>query len=131
MSKLRILHIAICGSAVIMALLFGSLRSLTPGMVMEPEQLVTWIMLGVALSMLLAATVFRTRISSMRAGDDEAAWVEANRPMAILFWALLEGGVAVAALSIFMGANPWFGGGLAAVGLGLLISQSPGTLAGH
>ena len=114
-----------------MALLFGSLRSLTPGMVMEPDQVVTWIMLGVALSMILGATVFRTRISSMRAGDDETAWVASNRGMAVLFWALLEGGVAVAALSIFMGANPWFGGGLAAVGLGLLISQSPGTLAGH
>jgi hypothetical protein len=88
-------------------------------------------MLGVSLSMILAATVFRTRITAMRAGDDEAAWLTANRPMAILFWALLEGGVAVAALSIFMGANPWLAGGLAAVGLGLLISQSPGTLAGH
>jgi hypothetical protein len=131
MKQLRLLHIAICGSAVIMALLFGSLRSLTPGMVMEPEQLVTWIMLGVSLSMVLGATVFRTRISAMRAGDDEAAWVEANRAAAILFWALLEGSVAVSALSIFMGANPWIGGGLAAVGLGLLISQSPGTLAGH
>jgi hypothetical protein len=131
MKQLRLLHIAICGSAVIMALLFGSLRSLTPGMVMEPEQMVTWIMLGVALSMILGATVFRTRISAMRVGDDEGAWVEANRAPAILFWALLEGSVAVAALSIFMGANPWFGGGLAAVGLGLLISQSPGTLAGH
>lgn len=130
MPQLRLLHIMLCVSAAIITLILGVLRSFGPAGTVAMPPMVLWTLLGFAGVAILSGATLRTMIPAME-GIDEAAWVAANRTRCLMVWATLEGGVGLCAVALFLGANPWVAGGLAAGGLGFLASQSPGTLAGH
>ena len=128
--QLRLLHILLCTSAAVITLLLGALRSFGPAGTIDLPVMVHWTLIAFAAVMILTGAVLRTMIPVME-GIDEAGWVATNRTRCVGVWAVLEGGVGLCAIALFLGANPWIAGGLAAGGLGFLASQSPGTLAGH
>jgi hypothetical protein len=130
MPQLRLLHILLCFSAAVVTLLLGALRSFGTVAPFDVPAMVGWIFIGVAAIAMLAGDALRTRVPAME-GPDESGWVAANRTRCVTLWAILEGGVALCAIALFLGANPWIAGSFAAGGLGFLSSQSPGTLAGH
>jgi len=127
---LRLLHVLLCLSAAVITLLLGALRSFAPAATVDLPPTMLWIFIGFAGVAILTGAMLRTGIPVLE-GVDEAGWVAANRTKCVGVWAVLEGGVGLCALALFLGANPWIAGGLAAGGLGFLASQSPGTLAGH
>jgi|GEM_PF-3716715 len=131
MPQLRLLHIALCLSAVIMTAIFGSLRSLISSPPAPLPEVMTFVILGFAAMMILSAAVIRTRIPAMEGGVNADEWVARNKAQCLILWAILEGSATLCGLSLFLGANPLAGGGLAAGALGFLVSQSPGTVAGH
>ena len=130
MPQLRLLHIMLCFSAAVITLLLGALRSFGPAATVDLPAMVHWTLVGFAAVAILSGAVLRTMVPAME-GTDEAGWVAANRTKCLGVWAVLEGGVGLCAIALFLGANPWIAGGLAAGGLGFLASQSPGTVAGH
>ena len=131
MQQLRILHIALSLSAVVMTLVFGALRSIGPASSGAVPAMVTYVLLGIAATIILTAASIRTKIPAVNAGDLDEKWANTNKATCIILWAMLEGGAAVCGIALFLGANPWLAGGFAAGALGFLVSQSPGTLAGH
>ena len=131
MPQLRILHIGLSLSAVLVTLTLGALRSFGPASTEALPPVLTWTLLGLAGMTILSAATVRTSIPAATADQGDEVWVNSNRMKCLLVWALLEGGVALCAIALFLGANPWLAGALAAGGLGFLASQSPGTLAGH
>jgi hypothetical protein len=131
MPQLRLLHIALCLSAAIMTVMFGALHSLMPDTDLGLPPIVAWILLGCSAAIIVFAMTVRSAIDPMDSAAGEEAWLSASKGKAIVLWALCEGGVVLAALAFFFGAQPWVAGGLAAGGLGFMASQSPGTLAGH
>jgi hypothetical protein len=131
MSQLRLLHIALSLSAVVMTLIFGALRSLGPAATDAVPPTITNVLLGFAALIILSAATLRTRIAAANAGDSEEVWAGANKGSAIILWAMLEGSAAICGIALFLGGNPVLAGGFAAGALGFLVSQSPGTLAGH
>ncbi|HVX89143.1 MAG TPA: hypothetical protein VG940_09465 [Gemmatimonadales bacterium] len=131
MPQLRIIHIALCLSSAIITALFGALRTLMPEVVTGLPDFIPLVFLGLSAMVILSAAAFRTTIPPVDAAAGEEAWLTAGRGKAVALWALCEGGVMLAALAFFFGANPWLAGGFAAGGLGYMASQSPGTLAGH
>lgn len=131
MPQLRIIHIALCLGAAFVTAIFGALRTLMPAPMTEMPAMVAWTFVGLSAMIILAAAAFRTTIAPADQGMGEEAWLVTGRGKAVVLWALCEGGVMLAALAFFFGANPWVAGGLAAGGLGFMASQSPGTLAGH
>jgi hypothetical protein len=131
MPQLRLLHIALCLSTAIIAVMFGALHSLMPDTDPGLPAIVAWILLGCSAAIIVFAMTLRSAISPMDSAAGEGAWLTTAKGKAVVLWALCEGGVVLAALAFFFGANPWVAGGLAAGGLGFLASQSPGTLAGH
>lgn len=130
MPRLRLLHIALTLSAIVITLTLGALRSIGPSASVSLPPLVCWTLLGFAGMAFLSGAAVRTMIPVME-GSDEAPWITANMPRCVVVWAVLEGGVALCAVALFLGANPYAAGILAAGGLGYLASLSPGTLAGH
>ena len=131
MPQLRLLHILLCFSAAVITLLLGALRSFGPASTMALPPILTWTLLGFAGVTILSAATVRTSIPAATADQGDDLWVTTNRMKCVAVWATLEGGVALCAIALFLGANPWPAGALAAGGLGFLASQSPGTLAGH
>lgn len=131
MPQLRILHIGLSLSAVLVTLTLGALRSFGPVGTEALPPVLTWTLLGLAGMTILSAATVRTSIPAATADQGDEVWVNNNRMKCLMVWALLEGGVALCAIALFLGANPWPAGVLAAGGLGFLASQSPGTLAGH
>jgi hypothetical protein len=130
MPQLRIIHLGLCISAALIALLLGALRPFGPGAGVDLPTLVQWTLLGFAGMTILTGAYLRTTIAVME-GIDEEAWVNANQAKCVMVWGVVDGGVCLCAIALFLGATPWVAGGLAAGGLGFLASQSPGTLAGH
>jgi len=131
MSQLRLLHIALSLSAVVLTLVFGALRTLGPADAVHAPTFVTYVLLGFAAMVILSAASVRTRISAARAGEVNENWLNENKARCLILWAMLEGGAAICGVALFLGADPWLAGALAAGALGFLVSQSPGTLAGH
>jgi hypothetical protein len=131
MPQLRLLHIALCLSAAIVAVMFGALHSLMPDTDPGLPPIVAWILLGCSAAIVVLAMSLKSSIAPMDSAAGEEAWLTASKGKAVVLWALCEGGVVLAALAFFLGAQPWVAGGLTAGGLGFLASQSPGTLAGH
>jgi len=131
MPQLRILHIGLSLSAVFVTLTLGALRSFGPGNTEALPPVLTWTLLGLAGMTILSAATVRTSIPAATADQGDEVWIIGNRMKCLMVWALLEGAVALCAIALFLGANPWPAGALAAGGLGFLASQSPGTLAGH
>ena len=131
MPQLRLLHIALSLSAVIMTAIFGSLRSVITNPPPPLPEAMTFVILGFAAMMILSAAVVRTRIPAMEGGVNADEWVARNKAQCLILWAILEGSSVLCGLALFLGANPWGAGGLAAGALGFLVSQSPGTVAGH
>jgi hypothetical protein len=131
MSQLRLLHIALSLSAVVLTLVFGALRSSGPASSGSVPAFITYVLLGFAGMIILGAASVRTRISAARAGEVDEKWITENKARCLILWAMLEGGAAVCGVALFLGADPWIAGALAAGALGFLVSQSPGTLAGH
>ena len=130
MPRLRLLHLLLCVSAAAITLLLGALRSFGPAGTVEIPPIMYWSLIVFAGVAILSGATLRTMIPAME-GIDEAGWVAANQSRCLITWASIEGGVALCAVALFLGANPWIAGGFAAGGLGFLASQSPGTLAGH
>ena len=130
MPRLRLLHLLLCVSAVAITLLLGALRSFGPAGTVEIPPIMYWSLIVFAGVAILSGATLRTMIPAME-GADEEGWVAANQGRCLVTWASIEGGVALCAVALFLGANPWIAGGFAAGGLGFLASQSPGTLAGH
>ena len=131
MPQLRILHIGLSLSAVLVTLTLGALRSFGPASTGALTPVLAWTLLGLAAMTMLSAATVRTSIAAATADQGDEVWIDANRIKCLTVWALLEGGVALCAIALFLGANAWPAGVLAAGGLGFLASQSPGTLAGH
>lgn len=131
MPQLRIIHIALCLGAAMIAVVLGALHSLMPDTVVELPTLLPWVFLGLSAVMLLSAAAFRTTIPAADTAMGEEAWLTANRGKGIVLWALCESSVVLAALAFFFGASTLIAGVLAAGSLGFMASQSPGTLAGH
>jgi hypothetical protein len=131
MPQLRLLHIALCLSAAIIAVMFGALRSLMPDTDPGLPAIAGWILLGCSAAIIVSAMALRSTVPPIDSAAGEEAWLPTAKGKAILLWALCEGGVVLSALAFFFGAQPWVAGALAAGGLGFLASQSPGTLAGH
>ena len=131
MSQLRLLHIALSLSAVVMTLVFSALRSIGLAGTGGVPTMITYVLLGFAAMIILTAATVRTRIPAANAGDADDNWASTNKATCIILWAMLEGGAALCGIALFLGANPWLAGGFAAGALGFLVSQSPGTLAGH
>ena len=130
MPRLRLLHISLTLSAIVITLTLGALRSFGPVATVALPPLVAWTLLGFAGISFLSGASVRTMIPGME-GVDEAPWIAANTGRAVAVWAVLEGGVCLCAVALFLGANVYAAGILAAGGLGYLASLSPGTLAGH
>lgn len=131
MPQLRLIHIALCLGAAIVALVLGALHSLVPDTAVDLPALLPWVFLGFSGVMLLAAAAFRTTIPPADTAMGEEAWLTENKGKGIVLWALCESSVVLAALAFFFGASTMIAGVLAAGGLGFMASQSPGTLAGH
>ena len=131
MPQLRIIHIALCLGAAMIAVVLGALHSLLPDTAVELPTLLPWVFLGLSGVMLLSAAAFRTTIPPADTAMGEEAWLTANRGKGMILWALCESSVVLAALAFFFGASTLFAGILAAGSLGFMASQSPGTLAGH
>jgi len=131
MPQLRLLHIALSLSAVIMTAIFGSLRSVLTSAPPALPQLLTLVILGFAGMLILSAAVLRTRIPAMEGGVNADEWVANNKAQCLILWAMLEGSAVLCGLALFLGARTILAAGLAAGALGFLVSQSPGTVAGH
>jgi len=89
------------------------------------------VILGFAVMMILSAAVLRTRIPPMESGSNADEWAARNKTQCLILWMVLEGSAILCAVALFLGADPWLAGGLAAGALGFLASQSPGAVAGH
>lgn len=131
MPQLRLIHIALCLSAAVLTVTLGSLRSFGPGATEPLPPILSWTLLGLAAMTILTAATIRTGLVAARTDEQVESWIATNRTKCVTLWAILEGGVALCAVALFLGADPWAAGALAAGGLGFLASQSPGTLAGH
>ena len=131
MPQLRIIHIALCLGAAMVAVVLGALHWLVPDTAVDLPTLLPWVFLGFSGVMLLSGAAFRTGIPAADTTLAEEEWLAQNRGKAIVLWALCESSVVLAALAFFFGASPMIAGVLAAGALGFMASQSPGTLAGH
>lgn len=131
MAQLRIIHIALCLGAAMVALVLGALHSLVPDTAVALPGILPWVFLGFSGVMLLSAAAFRTTIPAADTAMGEEEWLTQNRGKGVILWALCETSIVLAALAFFFGANTLTAGILAAGGLGFMASQSPGTLAGH
>lgn len=131
MSQLRLFHIVLSIGAVLVTLALGGLRSIGPAATGSVPVLLTYILLGFAGMMILGSATFRIQIPAARSGDSIDDWAEANKGKCIVLWAMLEGATFICGVALFLGASPWIAGALAAGALGFLMSQSPGTVAGH
>lgn len=131
MRQLRLLHIAICIGATIALIVFTVILTVTSAARASVPPVIPWTLLGVSVAAIVAGALIRGSIPPMEAAANEDEWAKANQGRSVAVWAACEGGVALAAVAIFFGANPFVAGSIAAGGLGFLASQSPGTLAGH
>jgi hypothetical protein len=131
MQRLRILHLALCTGALLLAGVLLALRSTGPATTGALPPFLGWSLLGFAALGILSGAALRTSVPPMEATETEETWAVRAAPKCIPVWAAFEGAAIMAMMALYLGANPWVAGGIAAVGLGLLASQSPGTLGGH
>lgn len=131
MPQLRLIHIVITLSAAGVTLLLGMLGvTRLAGEFPSPAPF-EWALFGLAALMILAAALLRANLPAADGAETREQWEATNRAKCVVLWALIEGGVFISAVALYLGANPITSGALAAGGLGFLASQSPGTLAGH
>lgn len=131
MRQLRMLHFPLILGPVMALAILAFLRSTQPVAEGSVPSVVPFILLGFSGMLILTGAVMRTRIPPLEAGADPDRWAEQQKTACVALWATLEASVLLCAVAIFLGADPWIAGALAAGGLGFLASQSPGAVAGH
>jgi hypothetical protein len=131
MPQLRLLHIAITLSATAVAIALGVLGVLHRPTEFPFPAVFEWVLFGLSATMVLVGAIMRTSFPPVEEVQGIDEWAVTNRGRCVVLWAIIEASVFLAAIALFLGANPLTAGALAAGGLGFLASQSPGTLAGH
>ena len=131
MRQLRLLHLPLVLGPVLFTAILVFLRSTGPTSATGVPPMIPLVILGFAVMMILSAAVLRTRIPPMESGSNADEWAARNKTQCLILWMVLEGSAILCAVALFLGADPWLAGGLAAGALGFLASQSPGAVAGH
>src|SRR6476659_575774 len=101
MPQLRILHIGLSLTAVLVTLALGALRSFGPAATEALPPILTWTLLGLAGMTMLSAATVRTSIPAATADQGDEPWISANRGKCVAVWAMLEGGVGLCAIALF------------------------------
>jgi hypothetical protein len=126
----QIVHTAMVGGVVAIALAFGFVREVAPA---EPLSIV-WVLRLVAFAevvgVLVIWRVLRAGMQPLRSHGDEDAWWQVNGPRALVIWALADGSATVGAVFWYLTGDASILLGVLGVSLLVLLVNRPGTLVG-